>query len=132
MQRIQNYEVEKKQAILINHSNHPFETWDEKQKEAAKVWGVVEDMLFPNVSPKATSKQVYKLADKNLKLITGKTKDYTVTVHVMGELTYTNHIVGKMTGLGISCIASTTERIVSIGEDGSKTSTFKFVAFRPY
>ncbi len=34
--------------------------------------------------------------------------------------------------LGILCVASTTERIVTDNPDGSKTTVFMFVQFRPY
>lgn len=33
---------------------------------------------------------------------------------------------------GILCVASTTERIVTENPDGSKTTVFRFIQFRPY
>ena len=52
-------------------------------------------------------------------------------VHIMGEMTFTFAMVNALHKKGITCIASTTERISS-EENGVKTSEFKFVQFRKY
>jgi hypothetical protein len=50
----------------------------------------------------------------------------------MGEFTFTYQFVKEMEKRNIPCVASTTERIVTDNPDGSKTTVFKFVQFRPY
>lgn len=38
--------------MLINLSNHPYEKWDETQKQAAiEAFGRVEDYPFPPIDP---------------------------------------------------------------------------------
>lgn len=37
--------------MLINCSNHPSRLWGDPQKEAAKVYGEIMDIPFPQVNP---------------------------------------------------------------------------------
>jgi len=50
----------------------------------------------------------------------------------MGKFTFTYQFFKEMEKRSIPCVASTTERIVTENPDGSKTTLFKFVQFRPY
>lgn len=122
----------KKTSLFINHSNHPFTSWETSQRSAALEWGDVEDLPFPNVPPFATPEEVRVIADNNLLEIFRKAESHEVTIHIMGELTYTNYLVSRLLSAGIPCVASTTERSVTILKDGRKTSTFRFAAFRSY
>lgn len=122
----------RKSPLFLNHSNHPLSAWTYEQHSAANKWGKVEDLPFPNVPPFATKEEVEKIAEENFDKIRKKTVAHEVVVHVMGELTYTFYIVNRLKSFGISCVASTTERSASIKEDGAKTSTFQFIAFREY
>jgi hypothetical protein len=53
-------------------------------------------------------------------------------IHVAGEVTFVHHFVLLCQSAGVLCVAATTERVVVENPDGSKTSTFRFVKFRPY
>ena len=54
------------------------------------------------------------------------------TVHIMGEMTLTYAIVRRLRASGITCLASTTQRIKQQLEDGSFISEFVFQSFRQY
>ena len=119
--------------IFINLSNHPTSKWSEEQLTAAKKFGEIIDIPFPQVSPEATRQEVSNLAFDCYKEIADKYEpDYNdVTIHIMGEMTFTHNFV-LIASMDCICVASTTERIVTENPDGSKTSTFKFVQFRAY
>lgn len=116
--------------MFINLSNHPSEGWSEKQLAAAQQYGVIVDIQFPNIEPSFTKSMVNSLADVTVDTITALGKD--ITVHIMGEMTFTYAVVSRLKALGITCLASTTERNTITTPDGKKISEFKFVQFREY
>ncbi len=116
--------------MFINLSNHPSDGWSEEQLAAANKYGEIVDIHFPNIEPSFTSLMVNNLADDTINAITALGKD--VTVHIMGEMTFTYAVVCRLKALGIICLASTTERNIIILPDGKKVSEFKFVQFREY
>lgn len=119
-----------KTPLFINLSNHPSSGWEEEQLNAARAFGEIVDMAFPAVDPTATREQVQALAEQCVTdiLALGGSE---ITVHVMGEMTLTYHIVRQLEKHDIPCLASTTERIVT-DVDGKKVPTFNFVQFREY
>lgn len=75
--------------ILINHSNHPSEKWNVRQKEG---WDKIIDLLFPNIDPGIDTDEVGKIALENFKKIreiavqeTTKNKDATIYVMLQGS-----------------------------------------------
>ena len=48
--------------MFINFSNHLLSTWTEKQIKAAKEYGELEEIVFPNINPQFTIEQVQMLA----------------------------------------------------------------------
>lgn len=115
--------------MFINLSNHPSEGWSEEQLAAAQQYGEIVDIHFPNIEPAFTSSMVSSLADITVDTIIALGKD--IVVHIMGEMTFTYAVVSRLKALGIKCLASTTERIVT-EQDGKKISEFRFVQFREY
>ena len=115
---------------FINLSNHPSEGWSEEQLAAAQKYGEVVDIHFPNIEPTFTTSMVNSLAEITVDTITALGKD--IVVHIMGEMTFTYAVVSRLKSLGITCLASTTERNTIIAPDGKKISEFKFVKFREY
>lgn len=116
--------------MFINLSNHPSEGWNKEQLAAAQQYGDIVDIHFPNIEPAFTSSMVKSLADSTVDKITALGKD--ITVHIMGEMTFTYAVVSRLKALGIICLASTTERNTITTPDGKKISEFKFVQFREY
>jgi hypothetical protein len=135
--------------MLINLSNHPSNLWSAEQQTAAvkqvgelKI-GVsqIKDLPFPAVDPNGDEDYILSLVDEYLEKIEDivcnvpKSKLLlllsNLTIHIMGELTFTFAMVNALQAKGFTCVASTTERIAK-EENGLKTSEFRFVKFRPY
>lgn len=120
--------------MLINISNHPYARWQTAQREAAKAYGEVMDMPFPNVPPQATTAQVEIMAVGAINDILSMMQQHdnpTTTIHLMGEMTFTYILLNKLRAQGIPCVASTTERSITM-EGNLKKTIFKFIQFRPY
>lgn len=115
--------------MLINLTNHPSENWSEEQLAEAHRYGSIVDVPFPNIEPTFSSSVVNRLAENVVNYVMALGRN--ITVHVMGEMTFTYAVVSRLKELGIRCVASTTERTVK-EEGGKKISEFKFVQFRDY
>ncbi len=126
-------EIEAAEKIFVNHTNHLSENWSSEQKIAAKSYGKIIDIPFPEVPPNFNSNEIIQMVSKNLQEIL---KFNPSTVLCQGEFTYTFAMVEELKNLKIPVVAATNERIVEeIKEnDGStkKISTFKFINFRSY
>ena len=129
-----------KETLFINLSNHPSQKWSSKQIERALE--IVDncpiiDMQFPNIDPEMSTNEVQDLAGNYIDKILDLLNDYecdNCIVHIMGEMTFVYNFVDIVKNYygKITCVASTTRRIVSEDENGVKKSTFEFVNFRRY
>lgn len=119
-------------GIFINLSNHPADKWSEAQREAARQYGELQEIPFPNVEPEADAKALKKIVEETLSQVKEAAEGKTATVHVMGEMTLTYELVSKLKEVGIRCVASTTKRDVTENADGTRTCKFNFVKFREY
>ena len=117
--------------LFLNLSNHPSSAWSDEQLAAARQYGEVEDMEFPAIGPDADEAAIVALAEEYEKKIMDLAKNKHLTVHIMGEMTFTFCLVERLKRKGIDCVASTTNRQVE-ERDGQKVSTFQFVRFRNY
>lgn len=124
--------VEDAPKLFLNVSNHPLEMWSDEQINAARVYGTLDEMPFPPVSPDLTKSEMDPLIKSILSQISERISGKNATVHIMGEMTLTFALVKRLQAAGIKCVASTTERSVKEYEDGTKESVFKFVRFREY
>lgn len=115
--------------MLINLSNHSFEQWPKEQLDMAnKLYSEVVDLPFPKIDPQATTDEI-RLIVESYEIKVRKADPQAV--HIMGEMTFTYMFVKQMERIGISCVASTTDRL-AVEKEGVKTSIFKFVQFRNY
>ena len=121
-----------KRKLFINFSNHPSSFWDDAQRLAAEKYGEICDLPFPMVDGQSSEDEVSQLADSYVAKIISMGKPEEITVHIMGEMTFTFMVVTRLKELGIRCVASTTERKTSYNADGTKLSEFSFVKFREY
>lgn len=119
-------------SFLINFSNHPSEYWEEKQMKAAQEYGEIIDIPFPVISPDASDDQINELSNQYVNIIMDYEKKGKISVHIMGEMTFTYMVISQLKGMGIECIASTSDRIVQETADGKRLSDFHFVRFRRY
>lgn len=117
---------------LINFSNHPSCNWSEKQKKEALKYGEIIDIPFPEVDAKGDENYIDNLSDYCLNKIHSICDKGVVTIHLMGELTLTFSLLKRLQEMGISCIASTSKRIVKEYPNGKKEVTFQFERFREY
>ena len=121
------------EKIFVNHTNHASANWSAEQTAAAKSYGKIVDLPFPEVPPNFTAEEVRQMVLKNLQAIL---ELKPVAVLCQGEFNYTVAMVEELKKNKIPVMAATSERIVSeiVAEDGStkKISTFKFVNFRSY
>ena len=123
--------------MLINLSNHSSSKWSGKQLEAAKQYGKIIDITFPNIDPAATSEQVANLVREyshKVDLIAEPLIDSEECfIHIMGEMSFVHGFLSKT---AYDCMCSTTERksVETVNNDGSTTKTmvFEFVQFRAY
>lgn len=119
--------------MFINLSNHPSSDWDKEQILAAEtLGGAIVDLTFPDVDPSGDEDYVASLAGKYVQQVLAMGDASELTVHVMGEMTLTYAIITKLLAAGVTCVASTTERIIRQFSDGRKESVFRFVRFRKY
>ena len=119
--------------MFINHTNHASAKWPTVQKEAAHVWGEIEDLPFPDIGADWDEERVAKLAEENAaKILTQKPR----AVLCQGEFTYVHHFVNLLRAAGVTALAATSRREVSEerAPDGSvrKISRFLFTRFREY
>ncbi|NBB31241.1 CRISPR-associated protein [Cellulophaga sp. BC115SP] len=115
--------------MLLNLTNHPSKQWSAKQYDhAIELYKEVIDLPFPQISPALDSASLDILVDEyEIKI----RQLNPLAVHLMGEMTFAFRLVQRLKFIGISCIASTTERITEQVGD-TKTSRFEFVQFRAY
>ena len=118
--------------LFLNLSNHPSDKWSKAQLDAARAYGEVVDMPFPEIDPGATTEEIHRLAEEYAKEISSRYPDCDLTVHLMGEMTFTFRLVTLLHARGVRCVASTTQRKTSELPDGKKESIFEFQAFREY
>ncbi len=120
--------------MLINLSNHPSRYWSQLQLEAAKKYGEVIDIDFPNINANEGESYIEELAEKYLHEIlvfVDKCGSENCIVHIMGEQNFSFVTVNKLMSIGIKCIASASDRKVSY-EKGKKIVEFNFIRFRYY
>lgn len=118
--------------LLINLSNHPSAGWGVRQREAAEMYGEVEDMTFPSIPPEAGEREITDLAEEYVARIEERAETRDVTVHIMGEMTFCYAVITRLQSLGIPCLSSTTRRQITEAADGVKEVHFDFETFREY
>ncbi|MBQ9443446.1 MAG: hypothetical protein IJU43_04010 [Lachnospiraceae bacterium] len=125
--------------MLINFSNHPYEKWSAKQKEAARVYGDTVDMPFFVVPAKATEEEIAGMAADAVMEIERRIEfshDTRDAIMVQGEFTLTYSVVTTLLAHHIRVISACSERRVmeSSDEVGNtvKKVEFRFERFREY
>ena len=119
--------------MFINHTNHASAKWPAAQKEAAHVWGEIEDLPFPYIGADWDEERVAKLAEESAARLIEKKPS---AVLCQGEFTYVHRLVNLLLAAGVTVLAATSRREVreERTEDGSmqKISRFVFTRFRAY
>ena len=118
---------------FINHTNHPFARWEEGQSQAARAYGEIVDLPFPQIPADWDEAEVSALAQENADKILACRP---AAVLVQGEFTYTYAIVARLKAAGIPVLSACSERCVReyTDENGQtvRESRFVFCRFRTY
>ena len=119
--------------VFVNHTNHPSANWGEDQMKAAKEYGDIVDIPFPNVDPHYGTVEVYELAKEEF----NKIMEYDPrAVLCQGEFVYVCKMAELLKKAGVKVLAACSERVVTetVDENGKdiKTSVFTFVRFREF
>ena len=119
--------------MFINHTNHASAKWPAAQKEAARTWGEIEDLPFPDIGADWDEERVAQLAEENAAKILAKKPR---AVLCQGEFTYVYHLVNLLRAAGVTVLAAASRReaVEEQSQDGSvrKISRFVFTRFREY
>lgn len=120
--------------MLINLSNHPSQSWSEKQLTAAREqYGELTDIPFPPVSADSSRDKIQSIADELVEKIMTMKPD---AVMCQGEFTLTYAVVSRLKQRGITIISACSERVAEekLLPDGrsEKVMIFDFVQFREY
>lgn len=119
--------------MLINLSNHPSANWSAEQKQVAEQqFGEIVDLPFPTVDPNGDEGYIATLSREYFQKVRTMSSGKNVTVHLMGEMTFTFALVQQLQAQGIPCVASTTKRVTRNLPNGIQESKFQFVKFRNY
>ena len=119
--------------IFINYTNHPSAKWSAEQRAAAEVYGEIQDLQFPEVSPDMDMQEVAGLAEaETKKILAMKPK----VVLCQGEFTLCFAVIERLLAAGIEVVAACSRRAVQelTDKDGTtrKQAEFRFVQFREY
>lgn len=119
--------------MFLNFSNHSSEGWGEDELAAARQWGEIRDLPFPNVAPELDEDAVAALARDCVRRILALKPD---AVLCQGEMTLCFRVTQGLLDAGVPVVAACSERIVTERqlEDGGyqKLSVFRFRRFRAY
>ena len=119
--------------MLINCTNHPFQVWNEAQREAAAQFGEVVDLPFPQIEPHSTTDELRRLTDSYAQRIEVQRPE---AVLVAGEFTFAFMLVDRLLTDGVRVLATRSRRITqeSLAPDGTnrKSSIFVFECFQEY
>ncbi|MBR3622724.1 MAG: CRISPR-associated protein [Selenomonadaceae bacterium] len=119
--------------MLINFSNHPYETWNDDMRRAAKEYGETVDFPFPHIEPDLSVDELRELV---LKLSEKIEAMKPAAVFAAGEFTFLFMMVDKLLTDGVkvicSCSKRLTEEIRLPNGANEKKSVFVFKCFREY
>ena len=119
--------------MLINLTNHLYRNWPLKQQAAARQYGEVTDLPFPEISADISEGELQKCGREYLLKIRALKPD---AVLVMGEFSLVFMLVDALLeeGIPVLCAASDRAAEEKRNPDGtiSKNSRFDFVRFREY
>lgn len=119
--------------MLVNFTNHPAARWSQPQQEAARRWGAVVDLPFPEVDPADDEASLDAIAGLWAGRILELEPD---AVLCQGECTLSYRVTRLLLAAGVPVLAACTRRqsAEQLQPDGStlKRSIFGFVRFRRY
>lgn len=119
----------RKNNMLLNLSNHPSSQWSKAQLVAAEEYGDIIDLPFPAIDPSASEADIVALADIFYQQVKSLGGVEDLTIHLMGEFSFTYALLSRLRQEGYTCVVSTSARNVVMRDD-VKEVIFEFVRFR--
>lgn len=117
-----------KNRVFINFSNHPSDKWEIRQIEAAKVYGEIIDLPFPEVDETKGESYIANLADEYVEKILNYEPE---AVLCQGEFTLAFAVITALKEQKVDVLAACSRRVAEEHE-GKKISVFSFERFRRY
>lgn len=118
---------------FINLSNHSSDNWSAPQIGAAKKYGEIIDISFPQIPPTADSLEIDRLVNEYLEILS---KHEIGAVMLQGEFVFTYRLVKVLKERGITVVCACSERRVQESTDSEgrtqRISVFEFIQFREY
>lgn len=128
--------------MFINYSNHPSASWAEEQSAAAKSYGKIYDVAFPEVSVTASEKEIEKLAEEQLERLQKIAEEHghdlnQTMIMCQGEFSLTYAVITRLKKKYPDCkvvCAISKREVTEEQKDGCnvKTVRFRFCGFREY
>ena len=119
--------------MLINCCNHPSCLWSAPQREAARTYGEIVDLPFPQVEPRLATEELRPLVRAYAEKIEHLEPD---AVFLAGEYTFLFMLADKLLrdGVPVLCACSRRNTEEAVREDGSveKRAVCVFERFREY
>lgn len=120
--------------MFLNCTNHPIEIWQDKQIQAAKEYGELVELKFPQeIEPMMGPEEIREISERYVEKICAMKPD---AVLVAGEFSTTFMVVDALLqrGVNVVCSCSKRETVEEKRPDGTnvKTAVFRFEQFRPY
>lgn len=113
---------------FVNLTNHPSCFWNEKQLKAARQYGEIVDIPFPQVGAKCGEEEIEQMAEL---LVARVNEQKPRAVLCQGEFSLTYQIVKRLKEENVLVLTACSERRVI--EDGNKKlAIFQFEKFREY
>lgn len=114
--------------VFVNFTNHPLDTWEERQAEAARRYGRIVDVPFPDVDPDAGEEDIRKLGEA----CCGKILEQEpAAVLCQGEFSLAFFVTARLRAKGLKVVTACSQRrVVQSGK--VKSSVYEFVRFREY
>lgn len=114
---------------FINFTNHPVDTWDERQIASAEAYGKIVEFPFPMVKAGSDELEIMALAESAVEKIMDMEP---AAVLCQGEFTLAYAVIVRLKQKGVKVLAACSERMVEINEEGKKVVSFHFERFREY
>ncbi len=114
--------------MFINFSNHPSDKWCDRQLKAARKYGNIMDIPFPEVSASGDEAYIKELAAECVERIAACRPE---AVLCQGEFCLAYEVITRLKARGLTVLAACSERKVMM-EGNKKTVIFEFERFRRY
>lgn len=124
---------ESHRSVFVNFTNHPSAEWGQAQRTAARRYGHIVDLAFPQVPASAGPDAVAALAQHWAAQLLALDP---ACVLCQGEMTLCFLVVQHLLAQGVPVVAACSERRAEQWTDDGgivhRRAVFEFVGFRPF